>query len=246
MGRVTTVRQIKRFRIEQGNPELFEAVVPDNDHVASGDDRLNEILSAIKKLQKDVKENSSGKMQFNAELMKEYEEARKLRHEIDSIYQAIDQTKREIATIHEGSLSGDRMTTVTGELDAVVNGTEEATEAILSAAEDIDANACDLAASLSGPQHDLANDIHERATQLFEACNFQDLTGQRITKVVNTLQFIEDRVIRMMDIWGGIDAFKEIESDMPLREGDDALLHGPGHSDDPDRIAQDDIDSLFD
>ena len=240
------VRQVKRFRIEQGNPELMQASVPDNDFSGTDGEKLDEVLSAIRSLQKQIKKAKPAKAEVSAELLTEFEEAKKLRVEIDSIYQAIDRTKREIATIHEGSLSGDRMTTVTGELDAVVSGTEEATEAILSPAEDIDANATDLAASLKGAQHDMANDIRERAIQLFEACNFQDLTGQRITKVVNTLKFIEHRVEKMMDIWGGIEAFQEIESDLPLAEGDDALLHGPGHSDDPDRIAQDDIDSLFD
>lgn len=240
------LRQVRRFRIEQGNLDIVPDGAGEEVAPVSSDGKLDEVLSAIRTLQEHIDDNKPPKPEYSPELVQQYEEARKLRTEIESVYQAIDRTKREIATIHEGSLSGDRMTTVTSELDAVVDGTEEATESILSAAEDIDANASDLAASLSGPQHDLANDIRERAVQLFEACNFQDLTGQRITKVVNTLKFIEDRVERMMDIWGGIEAFQEIEADLPAQEGDGALLHGPGHSDDPDRIAQDDIDSLFD
>lgn len=237
-------RRARRFRIEQNNPEIFESPAANNDAPVADNAKLDEVLGAIRDLQKQVEENKAPAVSL--ELADELNEAKKLRTEIDNIYQAIESTKKEIATIHEGSLSGDRMTTVTGELDAVVNGTEEATETILSVAEDIDGHASDLAAALSGPNHDLANDIRERTVVLFEACNFQDLTGQRITKVVNTLKFIEDRVERMMDIWGGIEAFKEVESDLPMAKGDDALLHGPGHTDDPDRIAQDDIDSLFD
>ena len=49
--------------------------------------------------------------------------------------------------------------------------------------------------------------------KIFEACNFQDLTGQRITKVVGTLKFIETHIVRMMEIWGGLEAFKDIEAE---------------------------------
>ena len=43
---------------------------------------------------------------------------------------------------------------------------------------------------------------------IFEACNFQDLTGQRINKVMTTMKFIEHHINTMMDIWGGVDAIK--------------------------------------
>ncbi|RMF05696.1 MAG: hypothetical protein D6773_04985, partial [Alphaproteobacteria bacterium] len=89
--------------------------------------------------------------------------------------------------------------------------------------------------------------IQELVVQIFEACNFQDLTGQRITKVVRAFQFIEERVTRMMEIWGGIESFKEIEVvDPPKRDGDAALLNGPALETDEDVASQDDIDALFD
>ena len=91
----------------------------------------------------------------------------------------------------------------------------------------------------------MAADIQERVLQIYEACNFQDLTGQRITKVVNVLRFIEDRVNRMMEIWGGMEAFASIESDESLRRvGDAALLNGPALPN-ADQATQDDIDALF-
>jgi chemotaxis protein CheZ len=236
--------QARRFRIEVGEGcQTTHFPVSGNPGSST---QLDQVLDAINDLRKAMEPQKELSSDVISNFKRELHEAKKLRVEIDEIYQAIDQTKREIATIHEGSISGDRMTTVTGELDQIVAGTEQATEAILSAAEDIEANAADLSASLDGSEHDLANDIREKVVLLFEACNFQDLTGQRITKVVNTLKFIEDRIERMMSIWGGIDAFSEIEADLPEREGDAALLHGPGHADDPDRIAQDDIDALFD
>ncbi|WP_417685562.1 protein phosphatase CheZ [Roseibium sp.] len=184
---------------------------------------------------------------FVEEFRKELSEAAKLKTELDSIYEAIAQTKKEIATLHHTTGSeGEDMTRVTNELDAVVTGTEGATENILSAAEFIDETANTLSARLNGQDADLAHDIQERVIQIFEACNFQDLTGQRITKVVGTLRFIEDRIIQMMDIWGGIESFKDIEAHAKAQaEGDAALLNGPSLETDMDVATQDDIDALF-
>ncbi|MTI43356.1 chemotaxis protein CheZ [Roseibium hamelinense] len=184
---------------------------------------------------------------FMKEFRKELSEAAKLKVELDAIYEAIAQTKREIATLHHTTgQQGEEMQRVTNELDAVVTGTEGATETILSAAEFIDETANTLSARLADQDAELAGDIQDRVIQIFEACNFQDLTGQRITKVVGTLRFIEDRIIQMMDIWGGIESFKEIEVDQKAAaEGDAALLNGPALESDMDVATQDDIDALF-
>jgi len=61
-----------------------------------------------------------------------------------------------------------------------------------------------------------------------KACNFQDLTGQRINKVMTTMKFIENHIIVMMDIWGGVDAIKaHAPPIIDEREGDAKLLNGP-------------------
>ena len=181
------------------------------------------------------------------EFKKELSEAAKLKAELDTIYEAIAQTKKEIATLHHTTGGdGEEMLRVTNELDAVVSGTEGATETILSAAEFIDETANTLSAHLDGREKDMANDIQERIVQIFEACNFQDLTGQRINKVVGTLRFIEDRITEMMDIWGGIETFKSMEvTKRDARTGDEALLNGPSLETDMDVATQDDIDALF-
>jgi chemotaxis protein CheZ len=80
---------------------------------------------------------------------------------------------------------------------------------------------------------------------IFEACNFQDLTGQRISKVMTTMKFIEHHIITMMDIWGGVDAIKaHAPPIVDTREGDDRLLNGP-KLDDEGHASQDDIDAMF-
>ena len=103
--------------------------------------------------------------------------------------------------LHGKSFDGEEMAKMTGELGAVVGGTEQATQQILEATEAIDQAATALAKVTSPDQQRLlSEEIQERVVSIFEACNFQDLTGQRITKVVSTLKFIETHIVRMMEI----------------------------------------------
>ena len=92
----------------------------------------------------------------------------------------------------------------------------------------------------------MAQRISDRVITIFEACNFQDITGQRISKVVGSMKFIEERVTQMAHIWGGLESFNDMEAfTMPEREGDEALLNGPALDGDPMRTSQDAIDALF-
>lgn len=176
------------------------------------------------------------------------EQCEKLKVELDLIHDAINRTKREIAVLHGKSFNGEEMAKVNGELGAVVGGTEQATQQILEAAEFIDQAASALAKVNSPDQQKiLSEDIQERVVSIFEACNFQDLTGQRISKVMTTMKFIENHINVMMDIWGGVDDIKAHAPPVQdSREGDARLLNGPKLDGDPGHASQDDIDALFD
>jgi len=176
------------------------------------------------------------------------EQCEKLKVELDLIHDAIGRTKREIAVLHGTSFNGEEMARVNGELGAVVGGTEEATQQILEAAESIDQAATALTKVNSPDQQKLlSEEIQEHVVSIFEACNFQDLTGQRIKKVMNTMKFIENHITVMMDIWGGVDAIRaHAPPIVDLREGDARLLNGPKLEDDVGHASQDDIDALFD
>ena len=139
------------------------------------------------------------------------------------------------------------MKRVTHELDAVVDGTEKATQSILSAAEFIDQTAGTLAAALKEERDKgLVHDVQDKVVEIFEACNFQDLTGQRITKVVATLKFIETHIVRMMEIWGGIESFRDVTPEaIAERDGDLRLVNGPKLNGEAGHASQDDIDALF-
>src|SRR4030088_3129239 len=176
------------------------------------------------------------------------EQCEKLKVELDLIHDAINRTKREIATLHGRSFDGEEMAKVNGELGAVVGGTEEATQQILEAAEAID-NAAAALSKVNTPDQQklLSEEIQERVVSIFEACNFQDLTGQRISKVMTTMKFIENHINVMMEIWGRVDALKAHATPIvDTREGDAKLLNGPKMDGDVVHVSQDDIDALFD
>ncbi len=124
------------------------------------------------------------------------------------------------------------------ELKAVVSGTEQATQKILTAAEAIDSTANTLSAALAGKlEQDLAQDIQDFALQIFEACNFQDLIGQRVGKILAALKFVEDHIARVLE---------EIKTaSAAARNVDGHALHGPRLDGDLGHASQGDIDAMF-
>jgi len=172
---------------------------------------------------------------------------RQLKDETDTIHRAITRTKEEIAALHVSGLNNPESGRASRELDAVAGGTEHAIQQILAAAEDIDDAANTLSAALKQEQERaLAHDIRDQVIRIFEASNFQDLAGQRISKVLATLAFIEERIARMMEIWGGIDSFPEHATGaLAHRRQGSLLLDGPKLDGDPGHATQAEVDALF-
>ncbi|OFX11182.1 MAG: hypothetical protein A2516_09395 [Alphaproteobacteria bacterium RIFOXYD12_FULL_60_8] len=181
----------------------------------------------------------------HAELEERRQEMNRLKLELRALANSIEQTKQEIAALRPPDSEQDRIMIVTNELDAVVDATENATQTILDAVEAMEEAANQIHAQVTDKHvKELAETIIEKGTQVFEACNFQDITGQRITKVVNTLKYIEDRVEAMMAIWGKDNFDGMAPTEKEKHENEEAkLLNGPqlvGKG-----ISQADIDALF-
>jgi chemotaxis protein CheZ len=173
------------------------------------------------------------------------QEARKLRIELDVIGDAIKRTRTEIVSLQDQGFDSSRVARVAKELEAVFDDTSGATDRILKAAEEIDQHAQALAALLKGGhERGLAQDIHEGVTSIFEACNFHDLTGQRISKVAATLKMVEEHLARMMEIWSVIDRFN-LEAAQSAAIRLDGFLNGPRLAGDNGHSSQDEIDRLF-
>lgn len=145
----------------------------------------------------------------------------------------IAKARGEIASLRPSDLQRDRLPRAGKELEAIVRSTEEATNKIMAAAETIMA-----ADPADGNFRTLVSD---QCMEIFEACSFQDITGQRISKVVETLTYIEERVGRLKEALGTELQDQPAEEDE--RRGDAALLNGPAL--DGEGIAQDEVDKLM-
>lgn len=232
--------QRKVFRIEQTNPIGVPAEALESAGISAAD--RQEILAELKALQ-DLVERHNARPAANVAACSP-DELQQLKSDTDAIHLALSQTKQEIATLHVTAF-WPPPARMMRELDMVAASAERATQQILNAAEQIEEAAKSMSASLEREQDRmLALDIQDNLMRIFEACNFQDLAGQRITKVLATLKFIEERVAHMVEIWGGIDALKTF-TDGSSDLGRDPLMHGPKLDGDNDHVSQDDVDALF-
>lgn len=159
--------------------------------------------------------------------------------EVRELQEFIDTARREIAAMGPMSLSQKAIPSAADELDAIVEATREAADKILDAADEIQ--------EIAGEVDDrLVARLSDVATKIYEASSFQDITGQRITKVVGTLQHIEEKLLRLAETFGDT----EVGEDAEIAFGEDGvpvdpedLLHGPQL---PDQAsAQDEIDALL-
>jgi chemotaxis protein CheZ len=177
-----------------------------------------------------------------------FEEAKLLARELEELSQHISHTKREIALMN-AQADGGTLSSTTFELDAIVQQTEDATNNIMTAAENIDDLAGKLTDAALTPEEreDKAAAINAETIRIFEACNFQDITGQRIRKVVKMLTYIETRIDNMVRIWGERDIqelTEEVVGEVRPAEGsDESLLNGPQLP--GGGVSQSDIDNLF-
>ena len=157
--------------------------------------------------------------------------------ELENLAHLIETAKRDIAALSPDDIRQKHLPTATDELDAIVSATAEATSAILDAAEHLSTIAAASEAATG-------NQITEQVTRIFEACTFQDITGQRITKVVKALKQIEVKVTELVHVFGAATNQKAAAAPEPAATGDAALLNGPQLA--KDAVSQSEIDTFFD
>jgi chemotaxis protein CheZ len=157
-----------------------------------------------------------------------------LLREVEELGRTIAIAKTEIAALRVDDITDHDIPFATDELDAIVDHTAHATHAILESCETLD----EVSASVSG---DTATKLQDAVTQIYEACSFQDITGQRITKVVSTLKVIEAKVAHIIATFGPKTG-EVVHTGTHVASGAD-LLNGPqlpAHA-----MDQSDIDKLL-
>jgi len=172
----------------------------------------------------------------------------RLYKEVVDLAKFIENAKNELASLQPEEIRDEHIRSATDELDAVVGATEKATFAIF--------DSCDAISALAGQAEPaIAGKLNDEITKIFEACNFQDITGQRITKVVRTLKHIESKIDMIVAAFGSEvrqnhaprlaklaaedAAAAPASAPANTAEADQKLLHGPqlpGNAMDQDEI----------
>ena len=153
------------------------------------------------------------------------------------IAEYISKTRDEIAALRPNDIKTERIPSAGAELDAVVADTEKATEVIMSAAESV---LCDDETDYDTYR---AN-VEAKMMEIIESCSFQDLAGQRVSKVVNSLRHVESRVARFAEVMGvREDVLPTTEETEEEKRNREQLLNGPAIG--GPETSQDDIDAMF-
>lgn len=155
------------------------------------------------------------------------ESMRALYAQIEEICRQFKQIRNEASGIVENSAMPD----ATLHLNDVLQATEEAATAILDAA-------IAIGAIVDGPtiSKNLKDQINEQLSRIFEAASFQDISGQRIKKVLQHLNELEGQLSRLSENARGSEA-------QAPKAPVDPLLNGPALS--SQAPSQADIDHLF-
>jgi chemotaxis protein CheZ len=159
--------------------------------------------------------------------------------ELASVADYIKHVRREIGMLRPNELCRDGLPSVHQELGSVVTATASATHTIMTAAEEI------LGSQEPSPD-EYRNRVESKLLEIFEACSFQDITGQRIGRVVEALSQIEKRLGRFADAVRARDTNAAPDPEETLRQARREMLLLNGPQDLGRGIAQDDIDRLFD
>ncbi|PWC54748.1 protein phosphatase CheZ [Azospirillum sp. TSO22-1] len=211
---------------------------------------VDEFHSVARLLEQQVRRLGSGEVAPRAAAAPVAEgQLARIQEELNALRGFVDQARGDMAALRPADNSSDPILAATAELDAIVQSTERATTEILDATDVIQ----DYASRIPRDDPDwaeLGNGIETQLIGIMTACSFQDITGQRTTKVINTLRYIEERVNAMIEVWGvqrpGAPMPDVAAAHRKLNDArpDAHLLNGPQL--DGQGVSQDDIDALFD
>ena len=146
----------------------------------------------------------------------------RMQEECRELYRVILLARCHIARLRDPAVCQEALPRANEDMAETLRMTEEATETIMGAAEEM------MALDLSDPEA-AETQIMDGCIRIIEACSFQDITGQRISNVLKTLNLVETRLAHIEKNWGEFDsAIGESEASLVKeRVGDEALLNGP-------------------
>ena len=170
-------------------------------------------------------------------------DSQRLSENLEALFNYVQRVRTEIASLNQSGDGEDKFATMGQQLDGVVEATKEASDAIMEAVESNNEAVAKLKASIDDSALvELLDSIENGNNAVFEACAFQDITGQRVTKIVKSVSYVEDRVTALREIWGD-DELDNVERVVEELTEDEKLLNGPQSK--SEAISQEEIDKLF-
>lgn len=168
-----------------------------------------------------------------------------LKSELIGLFHYIQRVKEEIAAISHPADEEHHFDNMAEQLTAIVKATEMATNTIMQSIEANDSAIAELRGIVKGNEkaNDLLDKIVENSQEVFEACSFQDITGQRVNKITKSLSYVEKRVNSIVEIWGE-EALDAVVVEAIEKTEDEKLLNGPQLE--GKGLSQSEIDALFD
>lgn len=166
----------------------------------------------------------------------------RLRLEIMALANEINASMEDLKSLGANRIRDKDIPNATDELSAIVDTTEIATSKILDATEKVERVGDKVSDTAQ------AEAIRQAVTDIYESCNFQDLTGQRVRKVVETLRTIDHRIAAICASFG-LDATVLSKDGMTKQAPDVAaasteeLLNGPALP--GEGMTQEDIDRML-
>ncbi len=168
-----------------------------------------------------------------------------LKNELGGLLRYIQRVRIEIAAIDRPAEEAHGFDSMGDQLDAIVHATEEATNTIMNAMDSNEDAIGKLRAKLTDPDDvALLDRISNNGNDVFEACSFQDITGQRVNKVIKSITYVEERVNALVGIWGKDELDKVEVEPVTEKTDDEQLLDGPQLE--GKGLSQADVDALFD
>ncbi len=156
--------------------------------------------------------------------------------EIEDLAETLAAARAEIAAMGADDITASHIPSATDELDAIVDHTAAATDSILECCEQMEEVMQRIPAEDS-------QKLQDCVTRIYEACSFQDITGQRITKVVSVLHAIEHKVAHMIEVFAPQSMVAALSRSKVGDKQATELLNGPQLP--VNAMHQSDIDALL-
>ena len=176
--------------------------------------------------------------------METREELELLQAEILNLFNYIQRVRKEVAAITRSDEGNGRFDNMSDQLDAIVQATEDATNSIMEVVE----QNTDTIDKIRAKTEDaeivaLLDELENNSSNIFEACTFQDITGQRVTKIARSVTYVESRVNSLIEIFGK-EHLDNVDVETEDKTEDEKMLNGPQFE--GEGVTQDEIDKLFD